>query len=358
MHGNATASSMLNTAQELLGMTNGIAMNMHLDTEVQAMYEQLLTHVRQNKGRLSNGVLLLTDMGSLNSFANLVFEETGVRTKAISMTSTMIVIEALRMAANGRSLEDIYQNIQLSFENIIREQFKEKHDRKEVKKAVVVTCFTGEGVAAKLYQRIVPVIDQSKVDIIQMQFIEREAFIKHIDSLMEEYEIKAIAGTVEVDYQNIPFFSAYEVFDDERLNVLKRIVSEEIPVEKIVQTLKDTLIHVPSLTQLIRLLQRIVHQIQGQLHLVVEPSVDAGLIMHLAFLIEGLIKGERTRVFQNLSEFQKKYRLENDSIRTNLMSLEKEYQINIPEDEVAFITQMFLENKIKSDYKITHKFSV
>ncbi|WP_122645242.1 sigma 54-interacting transcriptional regulator [Enterococcus mediterraneensis] len=358
MHGTATASSMLSTAQDLLGTTIGIAMNMRLDMEVQTMYEKLLAHVSQNKERLSNGVLLLTDMGSLNSFANLVFEETGVRTKAISMTSTMVVIEALRMAANGRSLEDIYQNIQLSFENIIRDQFKENHGQKDIKKAVVVTCFTGEGVAAKLYQRIAPVVDQSKVEIIQMQFIEREAFIKHIDSLLQEYEIKAIAGTVEVDYQNIPFFSAYEVFDDERLNVLKRIVSEEIPIEKIVQTLAGTLTHIPSLTQTIRLLQQIVHQIQGQLHLVVEPSVDAGVIMHLAFLIEELLKGEPTRIFDGLPEFQKKYRLENDTVRTALMSLEKEYQIKISEDEIAFITQMFLENKIKSAYDITHKFSV
>ncbi len=39
-----------------------------------------------------------------------------------------------------------------------------------------------------------------------MQFIEKETFKKHIDGLLEEYEIKAIAGTVEIDYQNIRSF--------------------------------------------------------------------------------------------------------------------------------------------------------
>ena len=184
------------------------------------------------KDKLSNGLLLLTDMGSLNSFATLIYEETGIRTKAISMSSTMIVLEALRMAESGRSLEDIYQNIQRSFETIVQEQFRTVREAKGNKKAVIVTCFTGEGVAAKLYQRIYPVVDQEKVEIIQMQFIEKETFKKHIDGLLEEYEIKAIAGTVDIDYQNIPFFSAYDVFDDERLNVLKRIVSDEVPIEK------------------------------------------------------------------------------------------------------------------------------
>ena len=80
------------------------------------------------------------------------------------------------MAESGRSLEDIYQNIQRSFETIVQEQFRTVREAKGNKKAVIVTCFTGEGVAAKLYQRIYPVVDQSKVEIIQMQFIEKETF--------------------------------------------------------------------------------------------------------------------------------------------------------------------------------------
>lgn len=44
----------------------------------------------------------------------------------------------------------------------------------------MVTCFTGEGVAAKLYERIAAIVDQAKVEIIQMQFIEKETFKKNI----------------------------------------------------------------------------------------------------------------------------------------------------------------------------------
>jgi len=149
MHGNSTASSILSAAQELLATTSGVAMDMPLDTVVNQMYQKLLNYVINNKSQFSNGLLLLTDMGSLNSFATLLYEETGIRTKAVSMSSTMIVIEALRMSEAGRSLEDIYQNIQTSFETIVREQFQAERDDKDNKKAIVVTCFTGEGVAAK-----------------------------------------------------------------------------------------------------------------------------------------------------------------------------------------------------------------
>lgn len=358
MHGKATASSMLETAQDLLDTKSGVAMNMSLETEVGDMYRQLLNYVHNHQEKLANGLLLLTDMGSLNTFANLIYEETGIRTKAISMSSTMIVLEALRMADNGRSLEDIYQNVQISFETIVREQFRGRNAGKENKKAVIVTCFTGEGVAAKLYQKIAPVIDQTKVEIIQMQFIEKETFKKHIDGLMEEYEIKAIAGTVEVEYQNIPFFSAYEIFEEERLEVLQRIVAEEIPVERIIRSLDNMITHAGSVSTLIKRLQQAVHQVQNQLHLTVEPSVSAGLVIHLAFLIEEVIQGELSRSFPNLKEFQKRYRIENDVVRTILIPLEKYYDIRLPDDEIAYLTQMFLENKLKSHYEYTHNISV
>lgn len=84
------------------------------------MYEEVLAYVQNRQASLTNGLILLTDMGSLNTFGDLIFEETGIKTKAITMSSTMIVIEALRMANVGRSLEDIYQSIQISFETIVR----------------------------------------------------------------------------------------------------------------------------------------------------------------------------------------------------------------------------------------------
>ena len=51
MHGDSTASSMLKTAQELLGTSIGTAMNMPLTMEVQTMYEQLRNQVITQKNR-------------------------------------------------------------------------------------------------------------------------------------------------------------------------------------------------------------------------------------------------------------------------------------------------------------------
>lgn len=55
-----------------------------------------------------NGLFLLIDMGLLNIFSDLIYEEIGIWMKVIIMISMMIVIEVIWMVSVGRSLEDIY----------------------------------------------------------------------------------------------------------------------------------------------------------------------------------------------------------------------------------------------------------
>lgn len=343
MHGKSTASSMLETVQELLDTTAGVAVDMPLTMRVKEMYENVRRIIEDNRDRYEAGLLLLTDMGSLTSFGNMLEEELGVRIKSLSMVSTPIVLEAVRMASVGRTLEDIYQSCQRALENNSRQNVATEQKKRP---AILVTCFTGEGVAKKLEERIRPVIDETKTDIIPLQFFHREAFKQHIDQLMEHYEIKAIVGTVEFDYQNIPYFSAYEIFNDENLMILKNQIEAELPVDQMIQSLEGTLKNVGSVEQLVLLLQKMVHQLENQMNIVVAAGVKTGLILHLAFLVEGMRNGTLLRTFPFLTEYVKKNRISIDLVKAALIPLEKQYQVVVPEDEVAYIVQMFMENQL------------
>ena len=343
MHGKSTASSMLEAVQDLLDVESGVAFNMPLTMEVTQMYEQVKNYVLQNKEDLSSGVLILTDMGSLNSFSHMLTEETGIVTKTISLVSTLVVLESVRMASVGRSLKEIYQNIQLSFESAVHAQFRQTET---LKKAVIVACFTGEGVSNKLAERIQPVMDAEDTQIIQMQFLEKAAFRVRIDDLMDTYDIKAVVGTVDVDYQNIPFISAYDIFKDEELTRLRQLVSKVISVEELSASLNGAIKSVPSLYELLVETKNATEKIENELSLVLEPGVDMGIILHLSFLVDNLLTDKHQRLFNDLAEFKKSHRYEMDIVKMNLIVFENKYNIDIPEDEVAYITEMYLKNKI------------
>ncbi|MDU5107304.1 sigma 54-interacting transcriptional regulator [Clostridium sp.] len=95
-HGESTATSMVNVANKLLGVTHAQAIDMPLEESVQSTYDKVLKKVKgMDNGR---GVLLLVDMGSLATFSQMITNTTGIVTGVIKMVSTPMVIEATRKA--------------------------------------------------------------------------------------------------------------------------------------------------------------------------------------------------------------------------------------------------------------------
>lgn len=110
MHGDYTASSMADVANELLGVKHAYAINMKLEAKVQdILIEAIQLAPAIHRGK---GILLLTDMGSILTFAKVIEDATGIKCKAIDMVSTPIVLDATRKALNPDiSLEDLYTSV-------------------------------------------------------------------------------------------------------------------------------------------------------------------------------------------------------------------------------------------------------
>lgn len=111
-HGDSTASSMINVANTLLDTDHAKAIDMPLNASVKDVYQQVKAKVQEIDTGL--GVLLLVDMGSLISFAQMITEETGIKTCCIAMVTSSIVIEATRQTlfSDGESLETVVKTIQ------------------------------------------------------------------------------------------------------------------------------------------------------------------------------------------------------------------------------------------------------
>ncbi|EGT3956800.1 PRD domain-containing protein, partial [Clostridioides difficile] len=110
MHGESTASSMVNVANTLLDCNHAVAINMGLEDRVQDILVQAVEIA--NKIDKGKGILILTDMGSILTFAKVIRDATGKEVKAIDMVSTPIVIEATRKALTPEmTLEKLYFNI-------------------------------------------------------------------------------------------------------------------------------------------------------------------------------------------------------------------------------------------------------
>ncbi|WP_245249539.1 sigma-54-dependent transcriptional regulator [Vagococcus allomyrinae] len=110
MHGEQAASDLAKTANQILDVDHAKGLNMPLAQSVGEALEKATALVQQiDQGK---GVVLLSDMGSLNLFGDIITKKTGIPTKTIKMVTTPMAIEANRKALLPKmSLERLTQDI-------------------------------------------------------------------------------------------------------------------------------------------------------------------------------------------------------------------------------------------------------
>ncbi|MDN6640967.1 MAG: PRD domain-containing protein, partial [Tetragenococcus sp.] len=110
MHGENAAGDLAQTANKLLNVNHAVGLNMPLSQTVGNTLEsatKIVEEIDQGKG-----VVLLSDMGSLNMFGEIIMSKLGIQTKTIKMVTTPMVVEATRKAMLPEmSLEKLEQDI-------------------------------------------------------------------------------------------------------------------------------------------------------------------------------------------------------------------------------------------------------
>lgn len=150
-HGNATASSMAQVAEELLDIAPIRAVDMPLSMSPKVAYEKVKEAVVQSND--GSGVLLLVDMGSLSTFYANIELETGIAVKCLDMISTGMVLEAARKAnLMSTTLNELYQSLKRFSGYTHLDSPRHTHHLKE--DIILAICASGEGTAKKIKELV------------------------------------------------------------------------------------------------------------------------------------------------------------------------------------------------------------
>ena len=337
-HGNSTATSMVQVAKSLVNAENVLGLDMSLSMKAEDMYEVVKNEIQRLKGY--DGIMLLVDMGSLTNFGDMIYEETGIVIKVIDMVSTPIVLEACRKADLGRDINEINNSCKE-----MQQRNRRKRKRKHNKKSLILTaCFTGEGAAEKLksvIQEKIPHLEYVKIESINI--LNRKEYLQKIEDYRKDFRLLAIVGTIDIDITGVTFVSAVEIFSGSGLSKIEDIIMEEDSYFKIIKSLKEH-ITVTNIDKLMSLLRNFLSDVEVELQIEITHDVKTGMILHMSFLIEKMLQDKAATPFKNLVEFKQKYSREFIQIRGCLNPMEDFYQIQINDDEVAYLCKMLIEN--------------
>ncbi len=219
-HGHV-AQGMVSVANRFLGVDLVQAVEMSLDEKTEdALVRTMEVVAKVDQGK---GVLLLVDMGSLDTFGNQITLQTGIATRTVTRTDTLMVIDAIRKVLLPENDLDMVADSLIKEKSLKTSQFEESNRSTAKGYAVICFCLTGQGTAnyvADIIRKEILQIDKN-INIITIGAIDAVKMTEQIDGIIKKMNVLAIIGSIDERYHDIPFISAVDVIRNGSENLVK-----------------------------------------------------------------------------------------------------------------------------------------
>lgn len=339
LHGNQSASSMVEVINMMVKAENTFAYDLRMDKDMQEAYEELKTKMLEiHQGK---GILMLYDMGSLKTMAEMIMVETGIEVKMIEIPATLIGLDCSRKAAGAQSLEVVYESVMESYEQSFS-MMKQSYQRVSGHPIIITLCMSGQGGAIQMKEYLEKNMELGDVKVLPYAMSDRELLLSEINQLRKSQEILCVIGTYDPKLFNIPFVSITKLFET-KVSHLTALLHSDFPQESVDYTmiyeyLKEQLTnfdegkikkHLPKLIKEIRRINKGLSQDQ-----------ELGLFMHIACSVHRLAsEGVQLHNTQSDTILNKNKRLYNE-LKEVVHPIEKAYKISFNDDELAYIISM------------------
>jgi len=344
-HGDTTASSMARVANTLLGVDFVRAIDMPLDMSPELALEKAVNMVLSlDAGR---GCLLLVDMGSLTTFADIIKKRTGIDVEVIDMVSTSIVIEAARKAMMPEvTLKELKDAI---CEHIPYVR-KGKNRIKSIGngKYIVTSCITGEGTASNLKNMIDDFLHEkgyTGIEVVAVSGLDGDT-----SHLKDSGSVIAVVGSMDLGI-GVPFIPLEEIVAGNGFEALESILNEgstivteenvdEIPRHRLIDYIRGVLDEYLTFVNPGKALNSVLNSIdfiENKLSFKMNNSIIVKFSVHACCMIERLMLGNLYTYYNDKEDVKLRFPYEYSIFKESMQIIEADFGIKIPEDEVLYL---------------------
>ena len=292
-HGESTASYMKDVVSKLLGEDCIIAIDAPIEISAAEILNKLRDIIKNTKS--NGGYLLLVDMGSFTTFAEIIEDEFNIPAKVVPLVSTLHVLEAARKALMKSSLNSIYKDVLMVNSYIM-----------------VIDC------------------------------LDKNNFINNINNLYEKYNILFIVTPFSLDINmNIPHFTMYEVLNLSTKAKIQELLDVETTLANMPEVLKENITAIPS-NNLYEKIMNFIASVEKSLNIFISHKKKVELILHLAFAINRLITNEDMVEYSNKTSIKKSYNKLYSTVKSSLIPIETYFSIKLTDDEICYIMDFII----------------
>jgi transcriptional regulator with AAA-type ATPase domain/transcriptional regulatory protein LevR len=331
-HGQTTATSLADLANDLLEDSEVVGFNMPLTCQPTSILSEIEAYLLQTQ---QQEALLLTDMGSLINFPAELEERTNCKVRSVDLVSSLHVIEASRKAKLGYALEDIVLDIQKITHATKPVNLAE--NGKKNKSFIVTACTTGNG-SARLIMNLLQkklALYQENTEIKAFQITDSCELEKELNALKKQGTILCYISTFQIDSLHCPHFDLAQIFNVATLNQIQQLIDFEFSFHLALDNVAPMIKQVDGVL-LLENIKNWLDLMELELKMQLPTETKIGLLCHMASLIDSLVPLKRTA--SNAAEDSLIYR--------ELRTLELIYSIQFSPKEVAHISAYIYNQKL------------
>lgn len=305
-HGDSTATSMAGVTNYLLGSPIIQPIDMPLSEATGVTYKRISTQIAQHANEA--GVLMLVDIGSLVTIGETISRDLGIRVRTLANVNLPMLIEAGRKALIAENdLHEVYHAARDAYLALAPKAQLPDLNEQQKQRLIVTVCFTGEGTAQLLNDWLCKNIDSLDSDVairpIRVDPVNHDSSM--LEVLQNKYQMIAIVGTVPVQFHDIPYIPAAELFMNDGHQRLKKLLEISRPVSSVPFNRQE----VADLGKLARKgLDKITTELDTDLYYTImtqyfgpikdyyqlDNDSTIGLWMHIGSLLEKMLQSENS----------------------------------------------------------------
>lgn len=349
-HGYATAGSIANVVNRLLGAHTLDAFDMPINVSTQEIADKIIDYTENND--VTHGLIILVDMGSLKEIETLFPRQINAPILLINNVSTLLALTVGESILKKRNFRKISQLVKQTGEIEIKLTYPETSKQK----VILTTCYSGIGTAthvARLLERCLP---NKKIKIVPYDF-QALKDTHEVGIIKKMYEVVGIIGTENPSINGIDFIYLEQILSDKDTAKLSDWLKTAFSNQEI-ETILNNLVKNFSLEQTINMVTILdapkvienitifIQELERRFSITLSNQKKFTLYVHVSYLIERLIRKEANNINPEFEErFAQKYQRELDEIDVAFNVIKENYSVKIPKSELIYIDQIIFNRQ-------------
>ncbi len=334
MHGLSTASALVQTIKQFMYIENVHAFDIHLNKEMDTIYRELKTLISNTNYK--QGLLLLTDMNSINTIGKAIGEELNINIKVVNDISTYSALKYVYKINHYRNIKHLYED---------HNHIKVGNDY-QASNLIVITCINNQD-ATTTKNYIEENIDCNALDI-EIKTIStcnEQDINTQITTLNKDYNVIVVSET-SFKTDNIPFLSFDDVLIyDGLINIVQFAKSNtlksyqqntKVTIYNNVISNFNTLNVSYNVAVFKPLILKLLEELETIYNIVIPCDMGIGIICHISATLSLLIDKRYESNFK-INEGSSIDQLKFQKVRALFHPLENTFNIVFNDDEVYII---------------------